>query len=149
MMAGLETLTVGETLDLGSFTFTASDIVIFATSYDPQPFHIDEDAAAGTLFGTLSASGWQTAAVFVRCFNGALRARHPHVRLGQWQGFRDLQWIRPVRKGDTLTFLATLLAVEAVPEKPGWVLATWRGEGINQTGDAAYRLEANLLMGKR
>jgi acyl dehydratase len=106
-----EDIAVGDRIELGCHTFTADDIKSFARRYDPQPFHVDEAAAARTHFGALVASGWQTAAIWMRLMvehhrreADAMRARgEPVAELGPSPGFRDLKWLKPVYVGDTVS----------------------------------------------
>ena len=103
-MKFFEDIRVGEVSELGRHTFTAEDIKAFAARFDPQPFHLDEAAAARSHFGRLCASGWHTACVWMRLMiayrrreDEELRARGEAVgRLGPSPGFRDLAGLPPV-----------------------------------------------------
>src|ERR1041384_7365857 len=100
---------LGGRVTLGSYTFTEENILAFARAYDPQPFHIDKDAAARSPYGGLIASGWQTAAVWMRLM---IAYRKAQVAAGQTAtqdnyispGVRDLRWLKPVRPGTTLIY---------------------------------------------
>jgi acyl dehydratase len=99
MVKYYEDYEVGETQSFGERTVTKDEIIDFAEKYDPQPFHVDEEAAEETMFGELVASGWHTAAICMRMFVD-------HVVDEASQGARgvdELRWIRPLRPGDTLT----------------------------------------------
>src|SRR5260370_8917086 len=99
-MKVLEDIGVGETSDIGRHMFTAEDIKGFAARFDPQPFHLDEAAAARSQFGRLCASGWHTACVWMRLLidfrrreDEERRARgHGVAQLGPSPGFRALKW---------------------------------------------------------
>ena len=93
----------GDSFDLGSRTITEDDIVEFATQYDPQPFHVDPEAAAGTRYGQLFASGWHTAAVCMRQLVDGLFADTAVV---SGVGVDELRWERPVYGGDELAVAA-------------------------------------------
>ena len=67
-MRMVELYALGQTVEIGSLTFTAEDIIRFATDFDPQPFHLDEELAKHALFGGLCASGWHTSAGWMKCF---------------------------------------------------------------------------------
>jgi acyl dehydratase len=103
---------IGARVGIGSHTFTADAIKAFAVQFDPQPFHLDEAAAARSHFGGLVASGWHTAAICLRLLvedrhrrQAELRRRGEAVaRTGPSPGLRNLQWPRPVRAGDTIAY---------------------------------------------
>jgi acyl dehydratase len=95
-----EDVTIGETTRFGRYEVTREEIVEYARQFDPQPFHLDEDAARASMFGGLIASGWHTGAMFIRmvCDNMI-----PDAATSGAMGFDDLKWLRPVRPGDVLT----------------------------------------------
>src|SRR5215469_11484471 len=142
-MRFFEDMRVGERTELGSHTFTADEIKAFARRYDPQRFHVDEDAAARTHFGALCASGWHTAAVFMRHFVDAERreAEAPcaggetPAQSGPSPGIRDLRWPRPVYAGDTISFAREVTELRAQTTRPGWGLIVGRNTGTNQNGE--------------
>lgn len=105
-----EDIEAGTTYELGSHTFTREEIVAFARSFDPQPFHLDEAAAAESPFGGLIASGWHTAAIWMRLYVDSLLAGA--ASMGS-PGVEQLRWLRPVRPGDTVR--ASLTVLEATP----------------------------------
>lgn len=113
-MRYLEDFEVGQTLQTGSYTVTREELVAFAQAYDPQPFHLDEEAGRATHFGGLVASGWQTAAIGHRLFVDAMRDT---AGLGS-PGVDELRWREPVRPGDTLTLHLTVLEVTPSRSKP-------------------------------
>ena len=95
-----EDFPVGDTTEMGSHTFTEADIIAFARQFDPQPFHLDEEAANASMFGGLIASGWHTGAMFIRM---VVEHMTPVHATSGAMGFDDLKWIRPVRPGDVLS----------------------------------------------
>src|SRR5271154_5296045 len=107
-----EDLQVGQRRELGSFTFTAELIKKFAAQFDPQAFHLDEEAGRNSLFGGLAASGWHVASVCMKLLvaEGQRNAREAAQRgeqvavWGPSPGFRELRWIKPVLAGDTISF---------------------------------------------
>jgi acyl dehydratase len=141
-MRYFEDMRVGERTDLGSHTFTADEIMAFARRYDPQRFHVDEEAAAASHFGGLCASGWHTTAVFMRHFVEAerreaerLRARgEAPARDGPSPGIRDLRWLKPVYAGDTIRFAREVRDLRET-SRPGWGLMVALNTGTNQSGD--------------
>lgn len=97
-----EDVLIGGTLDFGPITVNRDEIVAFAAEFDAQPFHLSDQAAAKTHFGSLSASGWHTTALFMKMFVAKMQASgHQDASLGA-MGVDELRWLRPVRPGDTL-----------------------------------------------
>ena len=91
---------VGEKLPLAPFTITRDEMIAFAAEFDPQPFHLDEAAAARTLLGGLAASGWHTCAIFMRMMcDGWL---NDTASMGS-PGIEAVRWLHPVRAGDRLS----------------------------------------------
>jgi acyl dehydratase len=138
-----EDLVVGESIVLGRCTFTAETIKSFAGRYDPQPFHLDENAAAASHFGALCASGWQTATVWTgllleyrRGLAEKARARGESVgHCGPGAGLRDLKWLKPVYAGDTVEYRIEVIEKRPSNSKPGFGLMTNLITGTNQTGE--------------
>lgn len=153
MTAFVEDLIVGETQVLGSHTFTADEIKTFARAYDPQPFHLDEAAAAASHFGALCASGWHTAGIWMRLMvQHADRQREeriarglPVAEMGPSPGFRDMKWLRPVYAGDTITYAATLVEARPSQSRPGWGLVTHHNTGTNQDGTLVFEFTATAF----
>jgi acyl dehydratase len=142
-MKFFEDIRVGEISNLGRHTFTADEIKAFAARFDPQPFHLDEAAAARSHFGRLCASGWHTACVWMRLMihhrrheDEELRARGESVaQLGPSPGFRDLKWLKPVYVGDTISYATEVLEMRALASRPGWGMVFVRNTGVNQRGE--------------
>lgn len=148
-----EFLGMGVTVHLGSHLFEAGEIKAFAAKYDPQPFHMDEEAARKSVFGGLCASGWHTAAVWMKCNVAALRARgaawkgpEPRPEFGPSPGFRNLKWPKPVFAGETVAFTRTGLAHRALASRPGWLIVTTRAEGLDTSGDKVLEFESAVLV---
>jgi len=143
---------IGVTMPIGSHTFEPEAIVAFARRYDPQPFHLSEETAKGSVFGRLCASGWHTAAAWMRC-NVAARAGvadwqdpGPEPEFGPSPGFRDLKWLKPVYAGETVSYTRTALSHRALASRPGWRVLTLRGEGFDSTGDKVIEFESAVLV---
>jgi len=142
-MKFFEDVVVGERFEVGRHTFTTDNIKAFARRFDPQLFHLDEAAAARSHFGALCASGWHTAAVWMRLMvehqrreDDARRARgEPVAVLGPSPGFRELKWLKPVYIGDTITYSTEVIETRASSSRPGWGLMTIRNTGVNQKGE--------------
>lgn len=133
-----EDLAVDEVRDLGSITPTAEEIVAFASQFDPQPFHLDPEAAKDSVFGALCASGWHTCAMATRLM--VTNFLHETSSLGS-PGLDSLKWLKPVYPGDTLSLRHTITEKRVMAKRPdvGLVRTTW--EMFNQHGDAVLRME--------
>jgi acyl dehydratase len=133
-----EDLAVNEVRDLGSITPTAEEIVAFASQFDPQPFHLDPEAAKDSVFGALCASGWHTCAMAMRLM--VTNFLHETSSLGS-PGLDSLKWLKPVYPGDTLSLRHTITEKRVMAKRPdvGLVRTTW--EMFNQHGDAVLRME--------
>ena len=115
-MRFFEDMEIGQRREVGSFTFTADAIKKFAAQFDPQRFHLDEEAGRQSLFGGLAASGWHVGSVCMKLLvaDGQHQAREAAARgeevavWGPSPGFRELRWIRPVLAGDTISFASEI-----------------------------------------
>lgn len=145
---------VGETVTLGSHIFDADSIVAFAKKYDPQPFHLSEETAKGTVFGALCASGWHTVATWMK-YNvaaGILKDAKawdgdgPAPEIGASPGFKNLKWLKPVYAGETLTFTRKVLGQRALASRPGFRLLTVWGEGHDSKGDKVIEFESAVIV---
>jgi acyl dehydratase len=142
-MKYLKDIPVGSKIEVGSYTFTAENIKRFAAAYDPQPFHLDEEAAARSHFKKLCASGWHTASAWMRLTvdyrkretEEQIARGEPAAKTGASPGFRDLQWIKPVYVGDTVTYASEVIEARPVNSRPGWGLLSTRTTGVNQNGE--------------
>lgn len=157
MSTYFEDLELGRVTELGSFAFTAENIKEFAAKYDPQPFHVDEEAAKSSIFGALCASGWQTASVYTGLNIRArlqreadARARGEEIaRWGPSPGFRDLKWPKPVFAGDTVTYRQTIAELTNFKNRPERGVLVTRGEGFNQNGQLVYEVSVSILVPRR
>jgi acyl dehydratase len=153
----LDDLVVGEASELGSYRFAADEIVRFASAFDMQPFHMDPEAARRSLFGGLCASGWHTAAVWMKLMiAGRERSRAeagrlglPSPRLGPSPGFKNLKWSRPVFAGDIVTYRSVVTGTRASASRPGWGLAFHRNAGVNQHGEEVFSFEGTVFWERR
>jgi acyl dehydratase len=144
---------VGDVSELGSFHFGAEEIVRFAREYDPQPFHVDPEAARRSLFGGLCASGWHTAAVWMKQMIAhrnameaeAARLGRPAARLGSSPGFKNLRWSKPVYAGDTIAYRAEITGLRPSASRPGWGLAFHRNSGTNQHGEEVFSFDGAVF----
>ena len=142
----LEDFAVGQTFGSGRVRVDAERIKSFAAEFDPQPFHLDEDAAHGTIFGGLAASGWHTAALTMRLLvESELRPIGGIVGAG----FDEFRWPRPVRPGDELRLESEILEVRPSKSRPQQGLIKVKTTTLNQDGEAVQVLIANLLVPRR
>lgn len=156
-MTYFEDLRVGMRMEIGSHTFTAEEIKAFAREFDPQPFHLDEEAAGRSHFGALCASGWHTAAV---CLRHLVEDRHrrqaerrsrgePVAKTGPSPGLRDLKWPRPVYAGDTISFASEVVELCDVARRPDVGLRIARNTGTNQRGELVYSVLSGTYVERR
>ena len=126
----LEDLHVGQTFVSDPVTVTTEQIKAFAREFDPQPFHLDEDAAQETLFAGLAASGWHTAALSMRLMVDGLPIAGGLVGVGG-----ETTWPRPTRPGDTLTVHIEVLEITPSKSRPDRGMVRTRNETRNQHGE--------------
>ncbi len=144
---------VGTRIETGTLEFTAEDIVRFARKFDPQPFHLDAEAAKSFVFGGLCASGWHTCAGWMKMFlahwvQESRRLKSEGIeppKLGPSPGFKNLKWIRPVYAGDRITYSVTLTDSRELASRPGTWLNSTFNEGVNQNGQPVIRFDSSVL----
>jgi acyl dehydratase len=134
MIEWFDDLKLGMRFKSDAVTVSKEDIIRFAKEYDPQPFHLDEEAAKKTILGGLAASGWQTAALAMRLATEC-RPFGPHPLLGA--GVDDLRWLKPVRPGDTVHLEGEVVELVPSRSKPQGV-ARVKWTLYNQHGEAVY-----------
>lgn len=142
----LDDLETGVTHELGTTTLSEQEIVAFAELYDPQPFHIDIEAASTSIYGGVIASGWQTVCVFMRLFVDGFLS---HAAAMGSPGLDELRWLQPVRPGDRLQ--ASVQVIDARPSrsKPDRGIAKLRCVMTNQAGTDVLTFVANVLFQRR
>ncbi len=141
-----EDYVVGTSTEHGSVLVEEAEVVDFGRRFDPQPFHVDREAAAAGPFGGLIASGWHTCALMMRLL--AEQYLSPVSSLGS-PGIDELRWLLPVRPGDHLTLRTTVEDTRVSRSKPDRGLVRTRVELLNQTGDVVLRLSAMNLIRTR
>ncbi len=141
-----EDFAAGQEYDLGSRTLDRAAIVDFATEFDPQPFHVDEEAAEQSIYGGLIASGWQTCCVYMRllCDSFLLQVHS----MGS-PGVDELRWLGPVRPGDTLSAKLRIDEVRVSKSKPDRGIVMTAGEVRNQDGVLVLTLKSPLMVRRR
>jgi acyl dehydratase len=142
----LEDYGVGQKFGSGRLRVDGERIKSFAGEFDPQPFHLDEEAARTTLFRGLAASGWHTAAVTMRLLvEGELKPAGGIIGLG----FDELRWPKPVRAGDELHVESEVLEVRPSTSRPDQGLIKVRTTTLNQKGETVQVSVVNLLVQRR
>ena len=142
----LEDLNVGDRFGSGTFEVTEKGIVEFAENFDPQPFHLDLDAAKRSVFRGLAASGWHTAAMSMNLFvTGELRLAGGSIGLS----VDALEWPRPVRPGDTLRLQTEIVEVRPSRSKPDRGIIRIRNVTTNQNGEVVQSFLASVLVRRR
>lgn len=136
----------GQTIDLGSKLITAGEIVAFASEYDPQPFHLDEEAGRASILGGLAASGWHTAAIQMRLLCDAFLLNS--TSMGS-PGITSLKWKKPVLAGDTLSARAEVLDARRSKSRPGMGIVSFRFTVTNQHDEPVLVQENPILFGAR
>jgi acyl dehydratase len=147
-----EDIAIGGKRTLGTHSFTEDEIIAFAKKYDPQPFHIDPQAAKSSMFGGLIASGWHTVAVWMRLAIDArtreAAARGDRSPGGVSPGFEDLRWLKPVRPGDTLTFTMETVGKRDLASRPALGLVLSRNEARGADGELYMSFTGKSLVAK-
>ena len=142
----LDDLAPGQLHELGRHTVGADEIVAFASLWDPQPFHLDEQVAARSIYGGLIASGWHTCCIFMRLFADGLLNRA--VAMGS-PGIDELRWLRPVRPGDTLFGRVEVVEVRPSRSRPDRGIARLRSSMRNQADEEILSFVAAVMFGRR
>ncbi len=153
-MPYFEDINIGDRRELGSFTFVADDIKKFAAKFDPQPFHLDEEAGRNSLFGGLAASGWHVAAVwmkltvanFQREAAAVLARGEQPIPSGPSPGFTELKWIKPVLAGDTITYDSETTSKRRLESRPQWGLTKFFNTGVNQRGEMVFSFRGQAFV---
>ena len=136
---------VGESAESGPVEVTRESAIAFAREYDPQPFHLDDDAARDSIFGKLAASGWQTASLVMRAI--VTSGMFPSKGL-VGLGVDKLRWVKPVYPGDSLRVVTRVISKREHASKPTGIVQ-FENETTNQNGDVVMTHESMVLMPRR
>jgi acyl dehydratase len=141
-----EDFVVGQTMQIGSCQVSEEEMIAFSRQFDPQPFHIDHQAAAQSIYGGIIASGWHTCSLMMRIMVDGLL--HNSSSMGS-PGIDELRWLKPVRGGDTLSVSVVTLESRPSSSKPdrGVVLYQWLA--TNQNGETVATLKGLGMFGRR
>ena len=145
-MKYLEDFAVGQVMEFPPRTVSEDEIVAFARDYDPQPFHLDKEAARQSLFGGLCASGWHTAGIMMRMLVDHMIGKY--ASMGS-PGVDQLRWVKPVFPGDTLQLSGEVLEVRPSQSKPDRGVITSRYEMKNQKGETVLTMQAKGMYARR
>lgn len=142
----LEDFEAGQIFRSGCIRIEADRIKRFAAEFDPQPFHLDERAASESMFGSLAASGWHTAALTMKLLvDGDFKPAGGIIGAG----FDELRWPQPVRPGDELRVESEVLEVRASKSRPDQGLIKVRTTTLNQNNEAVQISIGNLIAPRR
>jgi acyl dehydratase len=143
-----EDLVPGSVITYGARTITRQEIVAFAAEFDPQPFHLDEEAAKKTMLGGLSASGWHTCAIMMRLiYDGFILGKNA-ASMGA-PGIDEVKWLKPVRPGDALSIRLTLLDKREPKSRSDMGFVQCRCELLNQHGEVVLESTYPGMFAKR
>lgn len=142
-IAHWEDIRVGDTVPFGGCRVTKEEIVEFARTFDPQSFHLDEEAARSSVIGRLCASGWHSCAILMRMYTDAVLSRM--ASLGS-PGIDEGKWLKPVFPGDELSGRCTYLSKRLLRSRPGVGLCQVLVEMVNQQGEVVVSWTANQLV---
>jgi acyl dehydratase len=140
----LEDLEVGQVFRSPSYSMNAEEIKAFAGQFDPQPFHMDEQAAKSTFFGELVASGWHTAAITMRLLVSSTPIKGGLVGAGG-----EISWLRPVRPGDTLRIETEILSIQPSRSRPDRGTVMVRTTTLNQEGRSVQVMTSRMVVPTR
>ncbi len=145
-MKYFEDVELGETTRFGRYEVTREEIVDYARQFDPQPFHLDEEAARASMFGGLIASGWHTGAMFIRmvCDNMV-----PEAATAGSMGFDDLKWLKPVRPGDVLSVESVVRGKSESRSRPDRGTVKIESRVSNQRGELVMSLVSLVIYLRR
>lgn len=143
-MQHFEDIVVGTSQSFGRYEVTRDEVIEFASKYDPQPFHLDDEAAAATHFGRLSASGWHTCAMTMAMLVENLKANR-QAGLGS-PGIDELRWLKPVFPGDTLRCESEVLVKRRSRSRPEMGLFKSRLTVFNQDDAPVMQMVSNGLI---
>lgn len=141
-----EDLEVPSTETFGAYPVTREAVLDFAEKFDPQPFHLDDEAAKHSIFGRIAASGWHTSAITMRIMVDNRIGKYASVG---GAGVDKLRWVKPVYPGDTLSVRATLFAKRRSKSRPEIGFIHSRHETLNQHGEVVMTYESTGIVAVR
>ena len=145
-MRYFEDFAAGQVFELGEDRVSQEEVVSFARRFDPQPFHVDAEAARASMFGGLIASGWHTGALYMGLLVRGMLAGS--ASLGS-AGIDELRWLKPVRPGDVLRGRVTITSVKASERHPNRGTVFTLGELFNQAGERVMLVRSSGMFARR
>lgn len=142
----LDDFQVGQTLQCGSHTFNQEEIIRFAREFDPQPFHIDPQAATETQYGGIIASGWHTVSMVMRLLVDGYISESSSMGS---PGVDQIRWLKPVYPGDTISARSTINLVTRSRSKPDRGILKFLVEADNQHGETVMTMQGMGMYGRR
>ncbi len=142
----LEDFAAGQSFALGPYKITAGEIMAFAQEFDPQPFHVDEQAARNSVLGGLAASGWHVTCLLTRFMCDAVLTRS--AVLGS-SGMDEVKWLRPVLVGDVLTGEMLVTGTRPSQSKPGVGIVAFESFLVGQDGEKRTELKGMVFVRRR
>ena len=142
-----EDLEIGTIETFGNYEVTEAEVIDFASKYDPQPFHLDHDAARSSVFGALCASGWHTSAMMMRMMVDHM-SEQGLASMGS-PGIDELRWLKPVFPGETLTVTSELISISEPKTRPNIGFAKSKFMVRNQDGEIKLTMIANSMVACR
>lgn len=136
----------GEVATYGSYPVTADAIIAFALEFDPQPFHLDEEAGRKTMLGGLAASGWHSCAILMRLNCDGFLNRSTSMGA---PGIDEVKWLRPLRPGVVVGVRRTTIEARASRSKPGLGLVKFLFELTTETGDVVMTQLGSIMFARR
>ncbi len=154
MTTFFDRIEIGMMQELGSYTFEADEIIEFATEFDPQPFHLSQEAAEKSNFGSLCASGWHTLSVWMKLnikngrseFSRLVGAPCPETLFGPSPGVRNIKWLHPVYVGETIRYTSEITAKRKNPKRAGWGMVLSHSQGFNAAGECVMKMDGAVTM---
>jgi acyl dehydratase len=141
-----EDFTVGQVAEYGDMLVTAEEIKDFAAQFDPQPMHLDEEAAKATMVGGLCASGWHTCAMMMRIIADGFLLNSSSMGA---PGVEEIRWMAPVRPGERLRVRRTILEKREPNSRPDFGFVRCKFEVLNGAGTVVMQVTVPLMMGRR
>lgn len=146
-MRHFEDYILGREVSFGRYEVTAEEIIEFAQKYDPQPFHIDPEAARHSMFGTLCASGWHTCAMSMRMLVDWIQTNRS-VSEGS-PGVEQIRWLRPVVPGDILSMRVKIVGARASGSRPGYGIVTFDQKTVDAEGRPVMSMISTVFFQQR
>ena len=141
-----EDFTPDRVFEHGPRRISREEIVAFAAEFDPQPMHLDEEAARATLLGGLSASGWHACSILMRMSTDSFVLNSASMGA---PGVDEVKWLMPIRPDDRLTLRSTVLETRLSRSRPEMGFVRFMFELFNQSGALAMSLTTSLMMTRR